>query len=503
MKYQNPILSGFHPDPSICRVGEDYYLVTSSFEYFPGLPLFHSRDLIHWQQLGHCISRNSQLTLSHKVPNGFGLYAPTIRHHNGRFYVICTNVSEGNFTSGNFVIWTDDIHGEWSDPIWIDLPGIDPSLYFEGDKAFYVGTHKTIYLCELDLSTGATGPRHELWQGIGAADPEGPHLYKKGDYYYLVIAEGGTSFGHMVTIARSKNMLGPYEAHAENPILTNRSLQNQIQAVGHADLIEDHLGNWWGVCLGIRTIGTFTPKHLLGRETFLFPVDWSRAWPILGNNGSLSLEMEATGLPEKVFPNQPAKTIFSKQGVDATWNYLYEQDDVHIFTDEQGLNLLGSAETLNSEAGLTWLGRRQTAFNFSAKAKFILPKMEDGTEFGLSIFLNRQHHYEIALQQDEPTAIIFRQTVSIFDKMTKVTENSLMAGTPYYLEIRGDKKLYQFFGGTEENSLQKIGEATTVNLTTEVGGLFTGPYLALYATGNGKESVTPIVCEWFDYQRLD
>ena len=219
----NPILPGFHPDPSICRVGEDFYLVTSTFEYFPGLPIYHSKNLADWQLIGHGLSRPEQLQLSTKNPNAFGLYAPTLRFIKGRFYLVCTNVGASEGVEGNFLIWTDDITGEWSDPIWLDTPGIDPTIFADDDgQTYYLGTHKEIYLRTIDLASGELGPRQNIWTGSGAADPEGPHLYKKDGYYYLLISEGGTSYGHMLTMARSRSLTGPYEACPNNPVMTNQ-----------------------------------------------------------------------------------------------------------------------------------------------------------------------------------------------------------------------------------------------------------------------------------------
>ena len=210
MQYQNPILPGFHPDPSICRVGDDFYLVTSSFEYFPGLPIYHSRDLVHWEQIGHCLTRDSQVHLVTGAPNCLNIYAPTIRYHDGLFYVIVTNVTGDNH--GNFIITAKDPAGEWSDPIALPFPGIDPSLFFDEDgKVYYLGTDGGIYLSEMDITTGAAiGETHWLWQGT-ANNPEGPHLYKIDGMYYLLLAQGGTELCHMAVLARSESILGPYE----------------------------------------------------------------------------------------------------------------------------------------------------------------------------------------------------------------------------------------------------------------------------------------------------
>ena len=190
MQYQNPILSGFHPDPSICRVGKDFYLVTSSFEYFPGIPIFHSRDLVHWEQIGHCLTRNSQVHLVTGAPNCLNIYAPTIRYHEGTFYVVVTNVTGDNH--GNFIVTATDPAGEWSEPIPLPFAGIDPSLFFDDDgKVYYLGTDGGIYLSQLDIATGeAIGETHALWQGT-ANNPEGPHLYKINGMYYLLLAQGG------------------------------------------------------------------------------------------------------------------------------------------------------------------------------------------------------------------------------------------------------------------------------------------------------------------------
>ena len=218
MKYQNPILKGFHPDPSICRVGEDYYLVNSSFEYFPGIPVYHSRDLVNWKQIGNCISRPEQLSLKHAGNSG-GIWAPVIRYHEGVFYVTATVEKYGNF-----IISTQDPREGWSDPVWVPVGGIDPSLYFEGGKAYYC-TNQSVHpgkeeitLEEIDVTTGKLkSPITPIWSGTGGGHLEGPHIYYKDSWYYLMAAEGGTFFNHMVTIARSKSIWGEYEGYENNP----------------------------------------------------------------------------------------------------------------------------------------------------------------------------------------------------------------------------------------------------------------------------------------------
>ena len=218
--YTNPVIPGFNPDPSVCRVGDDYYLVTSTFQYFPGMPVYHSKDLIHWKQIGNCLTRPSQLNLKDANCSG-GIYAPTIRYNAGTFYMVTTNVSG----KGNFFVTTTDPAGEWSDPIWLEQGGIDPTLYFEDRKTYMVSNPRNgLYLCEIDINTGKQLTESKLlWQGDGGRYPEAPHIYKKDGWYYLMIAEGGTEYGHSITIARSRDIYGPYEYNPDNPILTNFS----------------------------------------------------------------------------------------------------------------------------------------------------------------------------------------------------------------------------------------------------------------------------------------
>ncbi|MBL8090224.1 MAG: glycoside hydrolase family 43 protein, partial [Anaerolineales bacterium] len=322
--FRNPILRGCYPDPSICRVGEDYYLVTSTFEYFPGLPIFHSKDLIHWHQIGHVLDRASQLDLDEIRPSG-GLYAPTIRFSNGTFYVINTLV-DGKTKSGNFIVTATNPAGPWSEPYWLDSEGIDPSLFFDDDgQAWYVGTrlneqryykgHTEIFLRKLDIKQmKLIGEEYILWDGAlkGVVWAEAPHIYKVNGYYYLLIAEAGTAHHHAVTMARSKNITGPYEGNRSNPILTHRhlGLDYPIVGTGHADLVETQNGEWWLVLLAMRPYGGYF--YNLGRETFLIPARWEDDW-LLASPGAGRVEFEypAPNLPEQVWESIPSRDDFN------------------------------------------------------------------------------------------------------------------------------------------------------------------------------------------------
>ena len=292
--YRNPVLPGFYPDPSIVRVGADFYLVTSTFSWFPGLPIFHSTDLVDWNLIGHAIDRPGQANFSGLGTNR-GLFAPAISHHDGRFWIVNTCIDCG----GNFVITADRPEGPWSDPVPLDFGGIDPSLYFDADgsawivyndappgEPLYEG-HRALWLQRFDPVAMKVLPGRTLLVNGGldlAAKPvwaEGPHIYKVGDWYYLLAAEGGTADRHSQTIYRSRSIEGPYEAGPVNPILTQRDLPagrpDRVEATGHADIVQLDDGSWWGVFLATRPFAG--QSTLMGRETFLLPVRWTDGWP--------------------------------------------------------------------------------------------------------------------------------------------------------------------------------------------------------------------------------
>ena len=292
--YTNPVLPGFYPDPSVCRVGDTYYLANSTFEYFPAIPLHASTDLVTWTPIGHAIDRAGQVDLT-GVPDSGGIFAPTLRHHDGVFYLVCTNMGSSiSPGGGSFLITAADPAGPWSDPVWIEnAAGIDPSLHFHDGKIWWVGCRPVdpgayfgefeVWLRELDVDAGElVGHEYLLWNGASriATWTEGPHLYERNGWFYLIASEGGTERKHAAAVARSRDLTGPYEGYLGNPILTHRHLGETftVQNVGHTDMVEAVDGSWWLFALGVRTVDG---QHLLGRETFLTPVSWEADWPVI------------------------------------------------------------------------------------------------------------------------------------------------------------------------------------------------------------------------------
>lgn len=493
--YNNPVIPGFHPDPSVCRVGDDYYLVTSSFEYFPGVPLFHSKDLIHWEQIGHCLSRPSQLDLSTTWTSG-GIYAPTIRYHQGTFYMITTHVS----SKGNFLVHTKDPYGPWSDPVWLAQGGIDPSLYFEGDTAYMVSNPDgAICLCTIDPLTGKQlTPSQRIWYGTGGRYVEAPHIYKKDGWYYLLVSEGGTEYGHKATIARSRHIEGPYTSNPSNPILTHINTNAQsspIQGTGHADLIEAHDGSWWMVCLAFRPqSGT---HHLLGRETFLAPVRWdANAWPVVNGDGTVAEVMDVPTLPQVPMPQEPAITSFDEPSLSPVWNWLRNPlMDNYSLTERPGfLRLKASTTTLDDFGSPTWVGRRQCAIEGTVTAALSLHNAQTQDEAGLTVFMNDHFHYDVFIRQTAgKQQIVLRYRLGQMTHIEKVV--AVPKGT-LYLQVTASAHSYSFAYATDNKTFLPLGVMDTKLLSTETAGGFTGIYYALYCASAQPTSGAYADVDW-------
>ena len=456
MTYKNPIIRGFYPDPSVCRVGSKYYLVTSTFHYFPGVPVFESDDLINWKQIGHCLTRESQLPLEGCHTSG-GIFAPTIRYNKGRFYMTTTNVTAG----GNFYVYTDDIYGEWSEPIWVKQEGIDPSLYFEGTSAFFMSNghdsagKPAILQTEINIDTGELiGETRALWGGTGGRYLESPHLYRIGDYYYLTVAEGGTEYGHMVTYARSKSLWGPFEAYPDNPVLTNRNLGGYvIQGVGHADLVDDPQGNWWIFHLGFRQISKWEPFHHLGRETFLMPVDFSEdGWFTIP--GGVTLETVET-------LRITAEQKYDDSITENDWIYLrkFEKNKYDFSGDSIGIKPGG------------FMAVRQREFDMEVSVSV---KVNDGSA-GLTVYMDENHHYDLVY---DGTAV--KLMLNIGD--IKHEAKSLDLSGEVKLKITSDSINYRFFANEIE-----LGKAQTRYLSSEVACGFTGVVVGLFSQSSENE----------------
>lgn len=488
MKYINPVIRGFYPDPSVCKAGRYFYLVCSSFQFFPALPLFRSKDMVKWEQIGHCITRKSQLDLTHCRASG-GLYAPTIRYNNGRFYVAVTN-TDGD---GNFYLYTDDIEGEWSDPISVDRGGIDPSLLFDGDKTYFMSNgvddfgEKGISLCEIDIETGKViSPCKCICKGTGGRHVEAPHLYHIGEYYYLLVAEGGTEYGHTECLFRSREPFGEYESCPHNPILTNRRLGGYlIQGAGHADIVCDSDGQWWMVNLAFRQINEWRQFHHLGREVFLEPIYWQEDdWFKVGSDGTSRIEFKVNEL-SCTHSLTPPPYPEEKWSIDPkTACYIRCPDYGNYRINGNTFELLGTTASLNSRENVTFIGDRQHEFNCTAEVEINTQNIGKSTKCGLTAYMDENDHYDLSVTRSDNGTVISGviHVGGVPIKMNEIT----VSGDSAQLMIKAEAQMYFLYGKNDQLQWQQLAAMESKYLSSEVCEGFTGVIIGIFCEDSAK-----------------
>lgn len=483
--FKNPIIPGFFPDPSICKAKDGYYLVCSSFEYFPGVPIFYSKNLYSFKQIGYCLDNEEQLNLK-KANASDGIYAPTIRYHNDTFYMITTNI---NLKKHILVTSKNPKKYAWSDPIFIKQEGIDPSLLFDDDGKVYLTTsgNQRIVQSEIDIKTGKKLTTEKvIWKGCGFKFPEGPHLYKIKGTYYLFISEGGTEYNHMITVATSKKPFGKFTPIKNNPILSHAGKIHEIQATGHGDIIQDDRGKWFMVALGIRPNG-YPPTHHLGRETFLIPFNFDKNNNPQIKNKEIPLKIPTT----KKYINPHNKKIednFTSKKLNLWWNFLRFDgtDFCHIDTQKRTLKLKCLKADINSTQKQSFIGLRQRHFKttFSAILNFA---PQDKEQAGICVRMNQAHYYLVVLEKkDNKNILSFKRKIGSLEateKQVSLNKNKVT------LIIKTNRDNYYFYYLKKPSAKPiMIGSGETRYLSTEVAGGFTGVYFGLYATGGCKNS---------------
>ena len=520
MEIKNPILAGFYPDPSACAVDGTFYLVNSSFCYFPGVPIFESTDLKHWHQIGNVLDRESQLPLG-KQNMSRGIFAPTIRYNNGTFYMITTNVSGG----GNVVVTATNPAGPWSEPHYLaGADGIDPSLFFDEDgTCYYIGTRPNpegvghngdwyIYIQEMDLENWCLKGEYKLvWNGAmrKAEWPEGPHLYKKDGWYYILHAEGGTGPAHAVCVARSKEIYGPYEGNLMNPIITHRHLGKDypIRYVGHADLFEDSEGNWYAVMLASRPCEWHTN---LGRETFLAKVTWEDGWPVC--NAGIGMLEDTVTVPLKETEGQELITS-GKDANGIPFHMVMLRNPVPGTAKGEGdgyrIQLL--PYTLSQMEPAAYLGIRQTSYHFTVKTNLSFAPEKNGEMAGLALFQCEASYVAVVYGRfDEKTQVRVIKNSRDLDAEpaypVKCVEEVLASADVsaenicFTITQKGQKADISYSIGDVEKTL--VTGLSTKFLSTESAGGFVGCTVGMYASASGAESANSAYFTGIDYTDL-
>ncbi len=503
-QYYNPVLAGFYPDPSVCRVGDTYYLVNSSFTFFPGVPLSTSKDLVNWTPAGHVLDRPSQVPLKGQHVSG-GIYAPAISYNkkNKTFYMITTNVG-----AGNFYVKTKDPSKGWSEPIYLrKIDGIDPAFFFDDNgkgyivhnapvvgKADYEG-QRAIRCFEFDVKGDSIkGDFKEVLRGGTHVQKnpiwiEGPHMFKKDKYYYLMCAEGGTGAWHSEVILRSKNPMGPWEECPNNPILTQRTgldpdRKDPVSSAGHADLVEDGKGNWWAVFLACRPYED--DMYNTGRDTYLLPVTWKDGWPeILAKNTPISSVGEKAGL-------KPAeKNEFSGNfsytdnfgSMDSRWMTL--RDFVPFFepgTDKRGIKFNILPGNIYQREPMSALWTRQQHGTFTAETSLDFTPRNEKEIAGLALLQKEDHNFVLGKTMKNGKLML---TLTRAEKNNALIASAFIKPGTLRLKIEGHDRYYDFYYAEPGGTWQLLAKGVDAsNLSTQKSGGFLGACIGLYASSN-------------------
>jgi alpha-N-arabinofuranosidase len=503
--YRNPILAGFYPDPSVTRVGNKFYLVNSSFAYFPGIPIFESRDLVHWSQTGHVVDRASQLTFD-GLGISRGVFAPTIQYHEGTFYVLNTAVDSG----GNFIVTARSPQGPWSDPQWLpQIDGIDPSLFIDSNGDAYVVNngppedvpqypgHRAIWIQQFNLEKMKLfGPRRVLVNGgvDFSKKPvwiEGPHLFKHEGYYYLSCAEGGTEVNHSQVILRARSPWGPFVPYEHNPILTQRDLdparEHPVTNTGHADLIEAPDGSWWAVFLGSRP---YEGKYYnTGRETFLLPVSWQDGWPVILKQG-VAVPYVAQG------PGFIQSGDQSPMTGNFTWRDEFDGPTINPFwlqvrvpkrawfdlkSKHGSLTIHPLDEPLDGLDNPSYLGRRQQHQNFDASTALSLPK-SGAVDAGIVVFQSEKDWYFCGARRTDKRSLEVFLEKRTADRTQLIVQQTVAWSANLKLRVTANERWYSFYFDNDGKGWKPLREHDDgVNLSTQVAGGFVGTTLGPYA----------------------
>lgn len=505
-EYLNPILAGFYPDPSIVAVNNDFYLVNSTFSFYPGIPVFHSKDLVNWNQVGHVLDRPSQLNLD-TLPISNGVFAPAINYHNETFYVLNTLVGGG----GNFIVTAKNPAGPWSDPVWLpEIDGIDPSLFFDEDgKAYIVNNgppsytplyngHRAIWIQELNAnSLKLVGPRKVIIDGgVDISKKpiwiEGPHIFRKDGWYYLIAAEGGTAEDHSEVVFRSKAVFGPYVPGKNNPVLTQRHLDaNRVRPVtctGHADFVETSAGEWWAVFLGC------TPYkenyYNTGRQTFLMPVKWIDEWPVITAGQELVPFVNTKpvlGIQDSAkIPlngNFTLRDEFNDSTLALYWNFIRTPHEKWYELRNGNLLIKARSASIDKPVQPSFIGRRQQHAYCSASASLLYSLTNENEKAGLVAFQNEQHYYFLGVSMlDGKQSIVLEKCCAEGRILLKSEPFVQRPNKAVFLKIEARGEFYDFYYATESNQwkiLEKDVDGTI--LSTRAAGGFVGAYVGMYA----------------------
>ncbi|KAJ5812482.1 glycosyl hydrolase [Penicillium riverlandense] len=527
MTRPNPVLPGFNPDPSITRASSDFFLATSSFEYFPGVPIYHSKDLIQWKLIGHALTRRSQIHIAAPEPGG-GVWAPTLRYHDNMFYLATSSFDrfrpqqdERTFPRGFYIktanIWDSS---SWSDPVYFDMVGFDQDLFWEDDGSVYLSTTHVkvdrspdadksqldfaIHTCKINLETGDSISKPVMIRESPSGIAEGSHIFRRGGYYYLLTAEGGTGSRHSVWVFRSEHgILGPWTSFPNNPLLS-RSTDHEVQNTGHADFVEDANGQWWAVLLGVRPIrksdGVWQDS-VFGRETFLVRVQWIDEWPIINRGQKICVGPEPETHSRIIWRDD-----FSEPSLKLGWyrKNTAEKVDSTMINNPSRLRLHGGPYNLSLPASPTLFLRKQTHRFCVWETKLSFHPTAGREEAGSVVWWNYLTYSSIGIRKvhdgTNGDATARARLVRFRSAECEIVERRLRRfDSDVVLLIRCNDSEYEFgfkeldATGNETLEPQWLGKVSNKVMTRPppIGLAFSGMLLGLYAFADFRKCTEP------------
>ncbi|MFI3263516.1 MAG: glycoside hydrolase family 43 protein [Rikenellaceae bacterium] len=511
--FDNPILPGYHPDPSICRVGEDYYLINSSFEWYPAIPIYHSKDLVNWELIAYGGTKENNFKLDYDAKDSGGIFAATIHYHDGLFYIITTNTGR----QGNFYITAENPAGPWSEPVYIGTTGIDPALFWDEDgRSYYVGQgnitgtedyqgQKGAWLQEIDLKAGKMiGEAKQLTHGHSsrARAAEGPHLYKIGGKYIIMLAEGGTYRGHAMTTFHSDSLWGPYLASTANPIITHRHLgpQYPISSIGHADIVQTQHGDWWMVALGRRHFNGFV---YLSRETFLSPLSvrtentpYNEVMLVVNEGeGKIPEVAQRPNLPWTPYVKAPIRDNFEGDKLDAEWNFLRViESEWHTLKDGK-LTVELRPESAREFVNPSLIAKRISHHTFTASTRMNFKTKKANEQAGLVLYRSSICYMTFTKSNGEliVTSRIKGEEAEVARVKCDLDELILA------MESDGKDVTFKYCAPDKPYvTIENVSVPLAV-ISDDYIGKYSGPMIGVYATSEGEKSRNTASFEWFDY----
>jgi xylan 1,4-beta-xylosidase len=528
----NPILRGFNPDPSIVRVGEDYYIATSTFEWFPGVQIHHSRDLVHWQLVARPLNRPSQLNMLGN-PDSCGVWAPALRHVNGLFHLIYTDLKRYGRTSGaggapgaslrdiyNYLVTAPSVTDDWSDPVFLNSSGFDPSFFADDDGRQYVlnqlwdhrpghNRFNGIVLQEYSpAERRLVGERKRIFEGTHLGLTEAPHIHKRDGWYYLLTAEGGTGWGHAASLARSRDLLGPYELHPDGPLLTSRDRPDAVlQRAGHADWVDTPEGETFLVHLCGRPLRN-RGRCTLGRETAIQRLVWADGWPRLAHGDAApALTLAAPNLPAHEAPAEPVRTEFGGPTLPIAFQWLRSPfpDELFSLTERPGFLRLFGRESMGSSFRQALVARRQQAHCFSARTCMEYEPAHYQQSAGLVCYYGANKFHYLYVTQDEEHGRHLRAMSALPDAVAadSFTAPIALPPGPVHMRVEVDEERLRFAYSLDAAAWAWLPELLDASILSDEAAApgtpnFTGAFVGMCCQDTAGTRL-PADFAWFEY----